>query len=33
MNDMGSLSRYFRCAFERDEAKGVVKMTQTIFCC
>ena len=31
MNDMGGLSRYVGCRFERDKAKGVVNMTQTAF--
>ena len=31
VNDMGDLSWYLGCAFERDKAKGVVKMTQTAF--
>ena len=31
MNDKGDLSWYLECAFERDKAKGVVKMTQTAF--
>ena len=29
VNDMGDLSWYFGCAFERDKMKGVMKMTQT----
>ena len=31
VNDMGDLSWYLGCAFERDKSKGVVKMTQTAF--
>ena len=31
MNGMGNLSWYLGCAFERDEAKDVVKMTPTSF--
>ena len=29
MNDMGDLSWYLGCAFERDTMDGVMKMTQT----
>ena len=28
--DMGNLSLYLGCALERDAAKGVVKITQTV---
>ena len=31
VNDTSDLSWYLGCAFERDKAKGVVKMTQTAF--
>ena len=31
VNDMGGLSWYFGCAFERGKMEGVVKMTQTAF--
>lgn len=31
LNDMGGLSRYLGCGFERDKVDGVVKMTQTVF--
>lgn len=31
MNDVGYLSRFLGCAFERDKAKGAGKMTQTAF--
>ena len=31
VNDMGNLSRYLGCAFERDKMEGVMKMRQTAF--
>ena len=31
MNELGDLSWYFGCAFERDKMEGVMKMTQTTF--
>lgn len=31
MNDMGDLSRYLGCQFERDKTKDVLNMTQTEF--
>ena len=31
VNDMGDLSWYLACTFERDKMEGVVKMTQTAF--
>ena len=31
VSDMGDLSWYLGCAFERDRIKGVMKMTQTAF--
>ena len=31
VNDMGDLSLYLGCAFERDKMEGVIKMTQTAF--
>ena len=30
-NNMGDLSWYLRCAFERDKIEGGMKMTQTAF--
>ena len=31
VNDMGDMSWYLGCAFERDKIEGVMKMTQTAF--
>ena len=31
VSDMGDLSRYFGCAFERDTMEGIVKKTQAAF--
>ena len=31
MSDMGDLSWYLGCAFERDRMEGVMKITQTAF--
>ena len=31
MNDMGNLSWYLGCAFEREKMEGVMKMTQIAF--
>ena len=31
VNELGDLSWYFGCAFERDKMEGVMKMTQTTF--
>ena len=31
MNDMGGLSWYLGCAFERDKMEGVMKMTQVAY--